>query len=178
LSIASDQSFAAFWLSTWLYEFQKLNPKISQRVFASDDEASCLSDDAQLCILHGDGFWPGYQSYKPFDEKVFPVCSPDYIKGNPKDDWHSWLLSVELLDLDDSHWNWMNWRSWVAGFKIEEPVRNRQLQINSYPLLIEAARRSQGVALGWDCLIDEQLESGQLVRPIDQSLSTRRRSVN
>jgi LysR family glycine cleavage system transcriptional activator len=172
LSITCDQSFAAFWLSPRLRQFQQLNPGISLRLFASDDEAECITHDAQIAIFHGEGYWPGFKSFKLFDEEIFPVCSPEYRHSKSDLDWRQWLLQADLLDLDDSHWNWMNWRAWFAGQGIDEPLQFRNLQINSYPLLIEAACRSQGVALGWNFLVDELLDSGTLVRPVEQSLST------
>ena len=172
LNITCDQSFAAFWLSPRLRLFQRSNPGISLRLLASDDEADCITDNAQISIFHGEGYWPGFKSYQLFDEEIFPVCSPEYLESQPELDWRDWLLQVDLLDLDDSHWNWMNWRSWFAGQGIDEPLQFRNLQINSYPLLIEAACHSQGVALGWNYLVDELLDRGKLVRPIEQSLTT------
>lgn len=172
LSITCDQSFATFWLSPRLRHFQQSNPGVSLRLFTSDDEAECITDDVQISIFHGEGYWPGFQSYKLFDESIFPVCSPEYLQSQAKQDWREWLLQADLLDLDDSHWNWMNWRTWFAGQGIDEPLQFRNLQINSYPLLIEAACYSQGVALGWNYLVDDLLESGKLVRPIEQSLTT------
>ena len=55
---------------------------------------------------------------------------------------------------------------------IDEALHFRHLQINNYPLLIEAARQSQGVVLGWRYLIDDYLTRGELVRPVPQSLIT------
>jgi LysR family glycine cleavage system transcriptional activator len=172
LSITCDQSFAALWLSSRLRQFQQVNPGISLRIFVSDVEAECITNDAQISIFHGEGYWPGFQSFKLFDEAVFPVCSPEYFQSQAELNWRDWLLQADLLDLDDSHWNWMNWRTWFAGQDIDEPLQFRNLQINSYPLLIEAACHSQGVALGWNYLVDELLDSGKLVRPIDLSLTT------
>lgn len=172
LNLACDQSFAALWLTPRIGQFQQQNLDIRLQITVSDNESDYMKDDSQLCILHGEGYWAGYQSFKLFDEQVFPVCSAEYAEANPVDDWREWLLEADLLDLDDSHWNWMNWRSWFARHNIDEPLQNRNLQINSYPLLIEAARHSQGVALGWDHLVDELLATGKLVRPIQQSMTT------
>lgn len=172
LSIACDQSFAALWLSPRLRLFRSRYPDIALRLIVSDDDAECTMGDIQLSVLHGDGNWPGYQSYRLFDEEVFPVCSPDYENGRCRDDWSDWLLHADLLDLEDSHWNWMNWRVWFSGNGIDEALHFRHLQINNYPLLIEAARQSQGVVLGWRYLIDDCLTRGELVRPVPQSLVT------
>jgi len=172
LSISCDHSFAALWLSPRLRQFQQESPGISLRIFVSDVEAECVTNDVQISIFHGEGYWPGYQSFKLFDETVFPVCSAEYLQSQVEPNWRDWLLQADLLDLDDSHWNWMNWRAWFAGQGIDEALQNRNLQINSYPLLIEAACRSQGVALGWNFLVDKLLQNGKLVRPIEQSLTT------
>ena len=61
---------------------------------------------------------------------------------------------------------------WLGGNDIDEPLGNRRLQINSYPLVIEAARKNQGVALGWRHLVDDLVRRGDLVRPVRQSLVT------
>ena len=51
-------------------------------------------------------------------------------------------------------------------------MANRNLQINSYPLVIDAACAGQGVALGWRYLVDDLIAQGRLMRPIEQSLKT------
>jgi DNA-binding transcriptional LysR family regulator len=66
----------------------------------------------------------------------------------------------------------MNWRLWLGGNDIDAPLGNRNLQFNSYPLVIDAACAAQGVALGWRYLVDELIAEGRLLRPLQQSLRT------
>ena len=66
----------------------------------------------------------------------------------------------------------MNWRLWLGGNDIDQPLGNRNLQINSYPLVIDAACAGQGVALGWRYLVDDLIAQGRLLRPVQQSLKT------
>ena len=172
LVIGCDQSFASHWLCPRLNELKTLLPGVSLRIISSDEDAECLASDVQLSILHGDGDWPGFNSRVLFTEEVFPVCSPEYDQRRARDDWAAWLLRSQLIDLADSHWNWMNWRLWLGGYGIDEPLGNRLLQINSYPLVIEAACDGHGVALGWRYLVDDMINDGRLVRPIDRSLVT------
>lgn len=172
LSIACDLSFGSLWLSPRIKHFQALYPGTAMRLIVSDDDAECTAYDIQLSIMHGDGQWSGYQSYRLFDEEVFPVCSPEYKSGREIQHWNDWLLQADLIDLEDSHWNWMNWRVWFSDQGIDEPLHHRNLQINNYPLLIDAARGGQGVALGWRYLVDHHLQSGELIRPVSQSLVT------
>ena len=172
LVLGCDQSFATQWLAPRLGSLRALLPSVSLRIIASDDYAESLGNEVQIAVLHGDGDWPGFQVTQLFTETVFPVCSPDYPGPERDEDWVTWLLQAQLIDLADSHWNWMNWRLWLGGNDIDEPLGNRNLQINSYPLVIDAACAGHGVALGWGCLVDDLIAAGKLRRPIEQSLDT------
>ena len=172
LIIGCDQSFAAFWLGPNLSRLRAVLPDISLRLMVADDENESLGSDTQLGIVHGDGHWTGYQSERLFGEEVFPVCSPGFVLPETGENWIDWLLQAPLIDLADSHWNWLNWRHWLSANNIDQPLANRQLQINSYPLVIEAACAGLGVALGWRHLVDDLLDQRKLVRPVAQSLKT------
>jgi len=172
LVIGCDESFASQWLSSRINLLTAMLPEVALRLIASDDYRESLGAEVQVAILHGDGSWPGFRAFRLFDEEVFPVCSPDYNHAPATGDWVPWLLRAQLIDLADSHWNWMNWRMWLAGNAIDEPLGNRKLQINSYPLVIEAACDGHGVALGWRYLVDDLLAQGRLVRPVSASLKT------
>lgn len=172
LVIGCDESFAARWLGPRFDTLRRLLPDVALRIVASDDYGESLGAEVQVAVLHGDGHWPGFEAFRLFDEEVFPVCSPDYDHAGAGDDWVGWLLQAQLIDLADSHWNWMNWRLWLGGNDIDEPLGHRRLQINSYPLLIEAACQGQGVALGWRHLVDDLVAQGRLLRPVERSLVT------
>jgi LysR family glycine cleavage system transcriptional activator len=172
LVIGCDQSFASQWLSPRLSQLRQLMPTVTLRIIASDDYNESLGSEVQVAVLHGDGLWPGFQTLQLCDEEVFPVCSPEFDHELAQLDWVSWLLQAPLIDLADSHWNWMNWRLWLGGNNIDQPLGNRNLQLNSYPLVIDAACAGHGVALGWRYLVDDLIANNQLVRPIEQSLKT------
>jgi LysR family glycine cleavage system transcriptional activator len=172
LVLGCDQSFATQWLSPRIAQLRRLLPAVSLRIIASDNYGESLGPEVQVAILHGDGQWPGFHSERLFAEEVFPVCSPEYPHQQAQQDWAGWLLQAQLIDLADSHWNWMNWRLWLGGNNIDEPLGNRNLQINSYPLVIDAACAGQGVALGWHGLVDDLIATGRLIRPLKQSLKT------
>ncbi len=172
LVIGCDQSFAALWLSPRLPQLQLLLPPVTLRLVVSDDYAESLGPEVQVAVLHGDGDWPGFRAQRLIDEEVFPVCSPAYDHALAQNDWVAWLLQARLIELTDSHWNWMNWRLWLGGNDIDETLGSRHLQINNYPMVIEAACSGLGVALGWGQLVDGLIEHGRLLRPVEQSLTT------
>ncbi|MBT8435218.1 MAG: LysR family transcriptional regulator, partial [Gammaproteobacteria bacterium] len=172
LVIGCDQAFASQWLSPRLSQLRQLMPAITLRIVASDDYNESLGSEIQVAVMHGDGLWPGFQTLRLFEEEVFPVCSPGFDHDLAQQDWASWLLQAPLIDLADSHWNWMNWRMWFGGNNIDQPLANRNLQLNSYPLVIDAACAGHGVALGWRYLVDDLIADKKLVRPVEQSLKT------
>ena len=54
------------------------------------------------------------------------------------------------------------------------PLDHSGIEFNSLPWTIQAACAGQGIALGWKYLCDDLVASGTLVRPIPQSLRTKR----
>jgi len=82
------------------------------------------------------------------------------------------LVDQTLLELDDNRWTWMDWRAWLSSNNVHLPVKHRGLHVNNYPLLIEAAKNGQGIALGWRYLVDDCLADGSLVRPFNTSAVT------
>lgn len=172
LTVAADQSISSMWLLPRLPGFQRMHSSVRLRLIASDEERDCLADDVQMAIIHGDGHWPGYHARKLFDEEVFPVCSPRYLESMPPVAQASDLLSGQLLELEDEHWDWINWQTWLGQNHTHLPAGHAALQINNYPLLIDAAKNGQGIALGWRYLVDADLQSGQLVKALNVSVAT------
>ena len=111
---------------------------------------------------------------KLFDEEIFPVCSPVYLQtGKAAPEEGRELVNEILLDLDDGHWHWMNWRTWLSQSGINLPAHHRRFQVNSYPLLIDAVKNGQGIALGWKHLVDDDLLNGtSRLKVTEESVST------
>lgn len=171
LTIAADQSVASMWLMPRLTDFQLKCPDIAVRLIASDEESDCLHPDVHIAIIHGKGDWPSYRADKLFEEEIFPVCSPSYLadrKSIPLEQ----LVNEALLEQDDDHWDWMNWRTWLSHNDMHLPKGYRGFQVNSYPLMIDAARNGQGIALGWRYLVDSLVHSGELVTPANTTVKT------
>lgn len=169
LRIAADQSVAEIWLAPRLPAFRAAHPGLTIDLFVSDRVEECLGARADAAILHGDGSWAGQDCALLFDDEIFPVCAPEVAAGVP--DLEA-LLGAALLDLDYEQWDWMNWSVWLTevGAPVEKPPI--AVRSTSYPLLIDAARRGLGVALGWRCMVADDLSAGRLVRPVDAAVRT------
>lgn len=172
LKLALDTSMASLWLMPRLSQLQIDWPALSLKVLTSDSESELFDSDFELALLHGNGCWQGYEASALFSDIVFPVCAPDYYRKHAdKIDDHQ-LHRCALLDLDYQHWNWMNWTIWLTEAGLPLPARPIWLQMNHYPLLVEAARQGAGIALGWQYLIEDDLRAGTLCRITDYQVST------
>ncbi|WP_246209877.1 LysR substrate-binding domain-containing protein [Pikeienuella piscinae] len=172
LTVAADQSIAALWLLPRLPRFHARHGDIAVRLVASDEERDSLAAGVDIAIIHGAGAWPGFASTLFFGESIFPVCSQDYLARRGPIGAAAELPSHALLEFEDARWDWMNWRNWLSNTGVDLPAQTGTFRINSYPLLIEAAKNGQGVALGWDRLVDDAIASGALVRPVAESVET------
>lgn len=172
VSIAADQAIAFLWLMPRLPEFQRTHREVSVRLVVSDNDEECLADGISIAIVHGSGEWPGHVAELLHEEEIFPVCSPDYLRGQPALDTPEDLLNHMLLELEDEHWQWVNWRVWLTEHDVHLTADAPRLQANNYPLLVQAACDAQGVALGWRHLVDDHLARGALLRPLSASLRT------
>jgi DNA-binding transcriptional LysR family regulator len=173
LEIATDTSMAAMWLMPRLAQFESQFPDVSLRLIATDVQSELLGSRFQIALAHGEGDWRGQVATKLFDEEVFPVCAPSYLEQRGGELTATDLPHCSLLDLEFEQWNWMNWAIWLTEMDLPLPTTARRMSCNNYPLVIDAARRGAGVALGWRRLVDEDLASGALLAPIEAHVNTR-----
>ncbi len=173
LTVAADQSMAALWLMSRLKAFREKSPAAGLRLIVSDDDQKCLAGDIDVALLHGDGSWITHDSALLFAEEVVPVCSPAYLKSREAPRSPADLIHETLIDLEDEHWNWLNWRQWLTSHGVSMAAGPRSLTIDSYPLVIDAAKRGLGFALGWRGLVDDEIAAGRLVMALKETLTTR-----
>jgi len=173
LCIAVDESVGALWLLPRLERLLEALPEVTLHVVVSDAEARCLAEEVEVAILHGENSWPGHHGELLFPETVFPVCSPAYRRQLPARATPADLAGARLIDLEDDNWTWINWRIWLTDHGVGLPATHRALTIGSYPLVLEAARRGLGIALAWRNLVEDDLASGRLVRPLEAEVRTR-----
>ncbi|MFA3921070.1 LysR substrate-binding domain-containing protein [Ruegeria sp. 2012CJ15-1] len=174
LTLGADLSMAHLWLMPRFHEFQELFPEISVNISASDSEKDCFKSGVDMALLYGDGNWPGFDATLLVSEEIFPVCAPGYLEASPPILEPNDFLEHTLLDLRGDRWDWVDWHQWFTEKKVPFSENMRSLGFSNLPLLVQAACAGQGIALGWDRLLDQQLEKGELVQPLKVSLKTGR----
>ncbi|MEM6375112.1 MAG: LysR substrate-binding domain-containing protein [Pseudomonadota bacterium] len=164
-----DSSIAQLWLLPRLRTYLAGDNAARVDLTVTDDPEIVI--DADLAILHGDGSCPGYDAHLLFTDEIFPVCAPDYLIRYSIRSLQD-LLSADLIDLDYLHWNWLNWGIWLTEAGLDPARARLPLRTNSYVTQLDAARAGLGVALGWRHLVDRDLETGQLVQPVPETVCT------
>jgi LysR family glycine cleavage system transcriptional activator len=170
--VTASPSIAAKWLVPRLDRFLESMPGADVRVDVSSEPLDFDRDDVDVAIRFGEGFYPGLRVEKLFHEMVFPVCSPELLKGRkplkePRD-----LLQFTLIHLD---WDaqdaiWPNWRMWMKAAGVKDFNDASGLHFSQTSLAVQAAIDGHGVALGESAIVAYDLAAGRLVKPFTLSL--------
>ena len=166
LTVTTSPNFATKWLVHRLGRFSEAHPGIELRISASIQHVDFAREDIDLAIRHGDGQWPGLNVARLCVEKLFPVCSPQLVRGrgalrSPRDLKHHTLLHAN--DTGD----WVKWLKLVDAGDVDV---QRGTVFNQASMAIDAAVDGQGIALARTALAAWDLLSGRLVRPFPQAL--------
>ncbi len=170
--VTVSPSLAAKWLVPRLDRFLESVPGADVRIDVSSEPLDFDREDIDVAIRFGDGNYPGLVVEKLFHDTLFPVCSPELLKGakklrEPKD-----LLQFTLIHLD---WEaqgavWPNWRMWMLAAGVKDFNDTRGLHFSQTSLALQAAIDGNGVALGDSTRVGDDLASGRLVKPFELSL--------
>jgi LysR family glycine cleavage system transcriptional activator len=125
-----------------------------------------------MVIRYGAGNYPGLHAEPLFPTAVFPVCSPELLKGprplkEPNDLANHTLLHV---DWSSQTVTWPVWRMWLLAAGAEGVDPERGPRFNDAGLILQTAIAGQGVALAADVLAADDLAAGRLVRPFELSV--------
>ena len=175
ITVSASVAFSYFWLMQRLERFSARHPEIDLRILATDQKVDLRHEGVDVAILYGAGQWQGVRAHLLFGERVYPVCSPAYLRDHPELRTPSDMLDQTLLHLDGGGniWGGVDWRVWLMTQGVTgQPVR-RGVRLNSYPMILQAAEAGRGVALGWSYITDDMLAEGRLVCPVEKMLETR-----
>ena len=167
LTVSVLPSFASRWLIPRLWRFQKTHPDIQVRISAFEWLVDFDKDDVDLAIRYGAGRWPGLAAELLFEEEVFPVCSPELLGGDPPLEEPPDLAHHTLLHDDYTR---EDWRSWLKAAGVSGIDPEQGLSFSHSTLMLQAAERGLGVALGRTPLVRDELARGTLVRPFEAAL--------
>ncbi|CBJ36012.1 LysR substrate-binding domain-containing protein [Ralstonia solanacearum] len=169
LEIAVVPTFATHWLIPRLMEFARLHPDITVNLASRTLPFSFQECAYDAAIYFGDQFWPDTKGSFLFPEgPMVPVCSPAYLEGHD--------LSSETGFTQCRHLHLSTranaWRDWYAAQDWDYTVgASRGPRYELHTMVVAAAVAGLGIGLVPKLLIGTELETGQLVIPVERSLA-------
>jgi LysR family glycine cleavage system transcriptional activator len=160
VTVRCTQAVAHSWLFPQLVFFNQEHPGINVNVIAGNliNEESC--GDGSFGILYGDGHWNSLDATPLFPEVVFAVCRPDMPL--PPVERVEQLRDLPLIQLDSREWNCMDWAEWFRQLGVSYTAPSQAITFNQVTLVYNAALQGLGVGLGWDYMVRDALDRGQL----------------
>ncbi len=167
ITIGCTHGFAHMWLLPRIEGLQSRLSDTKIRVVTMDHVANFSTEEVDLAIRFGEGDLPDEKSHLLFEEKVFPVCSPEFAtrykllkrKVTPEE-----LAHLPLLLQDEGEHGWLGWQQFLAHFDVDfEPVKETYA-IYNYAFILQAAMEGKGIALAWNNLVEPHLSNKWLVQ--------------
>ena len=173
LNIAVIPSLSQCWLIPRLNDFKSLYPDIEITLNVSDQLVN-FSHNSIDCHLHfGTGQYQGLTAQFLCNENVYPVCHPSLLENSAA---LSTLIERHGLlhyraGLEDEPGG-ISWAQWCDHFNIALPAQSQNSWFSHVAMVLCSARFSQGIALGWDKIVEQDIMQQQLVKIGDDELST------
>ncbi|KJS20956.1 MAG: LysR family transcriptional regulator [Hoeflea sp. BRH_c9] len=168
INIRIYPTLAHHWLLPKLADFTERHPGYRIRLDTVVEPLDFRSTNLDLAVQLGHGDWSNAKSRKLFDEQVDVVCSPGYAQrfGN-----FTTRDSFDQAELLHAKYRRREWEVWASGADIEIN-HQRGMEFDSSVLAYCAARKGFGLALGQIDLLQDELEKGELICPVDRPVRT------
>ncbi|CAB3754070.1 Glycine cleavage system transcriptional activator [Paraburkholderia solisilvae] len=166
LTVTVSPAFAAKWLLPRIDRFQTAWPDTDLRLNTSLKPVDFVTQRVDIGVRYGNGKWPGLAAEKLMEEDIYPVCSPELLRGHrrlrrPEDLIHATLIHDQTMD---SHTGFPSWNLWLQKAGLPDVATTRGLQINNSAAVLQAAIEGTGVALARSVMAHDDLAAGRLVR--------------
>ncbi|MEO9276135.1 LysR substrate-binding domain-containing protein [Marinomonas sp. 5E14-1] len=160
VTISVTPTFAAKLLIPRLGELNALFPEIELRTLATESLSNFDADQIDIAVrVTGESFPSNLQAEPLFHQELVVVASPLLIDKTQTPCKIEELQQFPLLH--DSHNNW------PLILKSEETLSGAKF--NQTSLAIDAALAGQGVALVCRSFVEKDIESGRLIRIVEES---------
>jgi len=165
LVVSLEPQFANRWFAARVPRLTADPAGAHLEIRVEDRRADFVTDGADMGVRYGLGVWPQVQAVRLFQETLYPVCSAAFAAAHPIRQPAD-LLGVTLLRQRHQLWG-----PWLATFGLQAPEPPGMIFDDSI-LLLEAAAQGLGVALARSTLVQQDLASGRLVRPLSETVAS------
>ncbi len=155
------------WLIPRLHDFERRHPAIRVRLSTSYVEWNFDREHADVGFILSRRKDAGLHYSPLFRAMLTPLCSPSLLQEHggamsPEDLRHHTVLHVYTADED--------WRTWLDAAGVSDIAPSGRIAFDSYVLAQQAAEEGHGVAMTLGPFAREELQSGRLVKPFQQTV--------
>ncbi|MBS0251180.1 MAG: LysR family transcriptional regulator [Proteobacteria bacterium] len=185
VTICADHLFATKWLVARIGKFNRKFPHIRVNIQSSSrtvdtahfrglSVATLRRARVDLTVRLGTGHYAGMQVDRLFPVSLTPVCDPELLIAGPPLSKPSDLFAYPLIH-DRTRYAAdppINWDLWFSSNGVRPELLTPGLSCGSHALAIEAAISGQGIALGAEPIVRDDIRRGRLIAPIAATLKT------
>ena len=168
ITVYARPSVAQCWLVPQLAEFSTKYPGLSVDLRVGNDNIDFRTQHIDLAIDYANGEFPGLVSHKLMDERMAPVCSPEYAERHGLRDHPENIVGCTLLH-DSLAWHHAahdaEWALWASQNIPDIELPERSFTFDQSDLCVVAALNHVGVAIGRQQLVQKRIDQGELVLP-------------
>ena len=172
VSLSMSTAMANHWLVPNLGRFQDQHPAIDLQLYLHSGDQTQVLQHCDLSIGLTSPDDAGNHSHPYADEKVFAVCSPEYLKRHGQIGNQRRFRGHTFIQFADYPLNWDRFFD-SCGIRFFGPEKS--LMFTDYSTVIEAALAGRGIALGWSAVISKLLLGRKLVLASRHVIRTGRR---
>jgi DNA-binding transcriptional LysR family regulator len=173
LNIAIIPSLSQCWLIPRFQEFKTLYPEFEITLTVSDQLVDFSSSHIDCHLHFGTGQYQGLTAHFLSNESVYPVCHPSLLQKTG--DLITLIEQHGLLHykagLEDEPGS-ASWAQWCQHFNITLPSQSQNNWFSHVSMALCSARYSQGIALGWHKIVEQDIAQRQLIKIGDDQLTT------
>ncbi|MCI5109689.1 MAG: LysR substrate-binding domain-containing protein [Marivita sp.] len=170
ITVAAPPIFALGWLMPRIAAFSRDHPDIAFRFVNLTEKRPELLKESDITILWEKSLPNGVDGQKLFEVSLSPVANPATVGLRRSSPPPENLLSHRLLHESDLS----GWRGWFDLAGLDFPESKASWVFDDPALMIDAAAKGYGIALGSFPLNDDLVAEGKLIKPFDLDLDTGR----
>lgn len=167
LHVAVLPTLATTWLMPRLAVFRRARPDIIVSLSVRTRPFQFSDQPFDAAIYHAEQMWPGTRGIKLFDEEeLLPICAPSMLAAVP--DAADPLADIVHLHTTSRPDAWRHW--YQAQGRDYQPATNAGPRYELFTMSLAAVKLGMGVALVPRFLVQDALDAGELVMPVNAGL--------
>ena len=176
VTLSVDHAFASFWLSERLPQLREELGLTDICIVTSQDPWKIQGAEPDIRVFGDTAGTRNTSAQLIFPEQVSAICSAAFLEeySDIREPDDLIRLAVPLLHLNSpvSQARWIDWPQWFEKVGVRYNRKSGHFEFNSYEMVVQAACRGQGAALGWHVLTDRLVAEQKLLHPVPQTVKT------